>query len=79
MESEDDVSKKGSKLILSECSEWNRQTFYQTERNELVLSQLLCLEASEQRPRLGKCHEMGGSQEWKINNQVSDTVIVYSC
>lgn len=70
VESEDDVSVKGSKLVLSQCSEWNRQIFYQTDRNELVLSQLLCLEASEHQPRMGKCHEMGGSQEWKINNQM---------
>ncbi|XP_069172165.1 polypeptide N-acetylgalactosaminyltransferase 11 isoform X2 [Procambarus clarkii] len=70
VESEEDVSKKGSKLVLSKCSEWNRQIFYQTDRNELVLAQLLCLEASEHRPRMGKCHEMGASQEWRINNQM---------
>ncbi|XP_042211433.1 polypeptide N-acetylgalactosaminyltransferase 11-like isoform X2 [Homarus americanus] len=70
VESEEDVSVKGSKLVLSVCSEWNRQFFHQTDRNELVLSQLLCLQASEQQPRLRKCHEMGGTQEWKISNRM---------
>ncbi|XP_063613612.1 polypeptide N-acetylgalactosaminyltransferase 11-like [Penaeus indicus] len=70
IESEEDVSRKGSLLVLSKCSDWNRQIFHQTDRDELVLAQLLCLEASDNRPKIGKCHEMGGAQEWKISNQM---------
>lgn len=71
MESEEDVAHKGSRLILSKCAEeYNRQSFYHTDKNELVLAQLLCLEAMERRPRITKCHEMGGAQEWKISRQV---------
>ncbi|KAK7066078.1 hypothetical protein SK128_019191 [Halocaridina rubra] len=70
MESEDDVSKKGSRLVLADCVEWSRQTFYQTDRNEMVIGKLLCLEASDHFPHLGKCHEMGGTQEWKLSLQM---------
>ncbi|XP_064087973.1 polypeptide N-acetylgalactosaminyltransferase 11-like [Macrobrachium nipponense] len=70
IESEGDPSVKGSRLVLSECAEVDRQIFYQTDHNELVIAKLLCLEASERLPHLGKCHEMGGSQEWKISEQM---------
>jgi hypothetical protein len=45
--------------------------WYETDKHELVLGQMLCLEGSEKLPRLGKCHEMGGTQEWKHNGLVS--------
>ena len=71
MESEEHPSKKGSRLVLAECSEWERQIFHHTNRSELVLAQLLCLEATDHFPLIKKCHEMGGAQEWKLKNQVS--------
>ncbi|XP_050725170.1 polypeptide N-acetylgalactosaminyltransferase 35A-like isoform X2 [Eriocheir sinensis] len=71
MESEEDPSKKGTRLILAECVEWERQLFHQTDRNELVLAQLLCLEATDNLPLIRKCHEMGGAQEWRVKNQMS--------
>lgn len=45
--------------------------WYETDKNELVLGQMLCLEGNEKRPKLGKCHEMGGNQEWRHKGTVS--------
>jgi len=39
--------------------------WYETDKNELVLGQVLCMEGAEKIPKLGKCHEMGGSQDWR--------------
>lgn len=40
--------------------------WYETDRSELVLAQLLCLEAQNGKlPVINKCHENGGDQEWK--------------
>lgn len=39
--------------------------WYETAKHDLRLAQLLCLDAGEQFPRLSKCHEMGGSQDWR--------------
>lgn len=47
------------------------QIWYETDKHELVLGQMLCLEGSVKIPRLGKCHEMGGNQEWKYGGIVS--------
>lgn len=47
------------------------QMWYETDKSELVLSQLLCLEAADNFPRLYKCHEMGDNQEWKQRGHVS--------
>lgn len=54
----------------------NLQVWWETERHELVLAQLLCLDAStagDGGPRLAKCHEMGGSQEWQHHHEVNYT------
>ncbi|KAG0720702.1 Polypeptide N-acetylgalactosaminyltransferase 35A [Chionoecetes opilio] len=71
IESEEHPSKKGSRLVLAECAEWERQVFHQTKRSELVLAQLLCLEATDHFPLIKKCHEMGGTQEWKVKSQIA--------
>lgn len=65
IESEDDVTTKGSLLILQKCSSLKRQMWYETEKHDIRLAQLLCLDAGERYPRLSKCHEMGGSQDWR--------------
>lgn len=44
--------------------------WFETERKELVLGQMFCLEASDKKPKLGKCHEMGGDQEWHHKGDV---------
>nr|CAD7588790.1 unnamed protein product [Timema genevievae] len=47
--------------FVSQCP----QMWFETDKSELVLAQLLCLDANDQFPSLSKCHEMGGSQEWR--------------
>ncbi|XP_052865700.1 polypeptide N-acetylgalactosaminyltransferase 35A [Anopheles cruzii] len=68
-DSEKSLWKKGSALALQPCLRVKHQTWYETERSELVLGQLLCLDApssaTKGRPKLNKCHEMGGDQAWK--------------
>lgn len=47
---------------------------FETDKHELVLGQILCLEAtggsSTSPPVINKCHEMGGDQEWKHRKTV---------
>ncbi|XP_053975440.1 polypeptide N-acetylgalactosaminyltransferase 35A-like isoform X2 [Hylaeus anthracinus] len=64
VQSEKDIKTKGSKLILSSCLRIKSQMWYETDKKELVLGQMLCMEGAEKIPKLGKCHEMGGGQEW---------------
>lgn len=63
--SEKDYKAKGGLLTLKPCMRYKSQMWYETDRNELVLSQLLCLQSRHPKPFLYKCHEMGGDQEWK--------------
>ncbi|KAJ1525115.1 hypothetical protein ONE63_009957 [Megalurothrips usitatus] len=74
MASEKDVKTKGTRLILKTCMRSQNQMWYETDKNELVLSQLLCLEAADNYPRLYKCHEMGDNQEWKRRSRKSSPV-----
>lgn len=50
------------------------QIWYETDLHELVLAQLLCLDTgtASNKPKLSKCHELKGSQEWKHPNKVLD-------
>lgn len=56
--------KRNSNIILSPCLRVKSQVWYETDKHELVLGQILCLEASSASssspPVLNKCHEMGG-------------------
>lgn len=65
IQSAKDFKTKNSKLVLGTCIRTKAQMWYQTDKNELVLAQLLCLQADKPQPILYKCHEMGGDQEWK--------------
>ncbi|XP_011306982.1 polypeptide N-acetylgalactosaminyltransferase 35A [Fopius arisanus] len=65
VQSEKDIKTKGSRLILAPCLRIKSQMWYETDKNELVLGQMLCLDGSGKQPKLGKCHEMGGDQEWR--------------
>ena len=76
IESEEAPSSKGSKLVLSECATLPRQIFYKTDKNELILSKLLCLEASSRSPRIAKCHDMGGKQEWKMKDEIKVVFLI---
>ncbi|XP_053661491.1 polypeptide N-acetylgalactosaminyltransferase 35A [Anopheles marshallii] len=68
-DSEKSLWKKGSGLALQPCLRVKQQIWYETEKSELVLGQLLCLDApssaTKGQPKLNKCHEMGGDQAWK--------------
>lgn len=65
MQSSKDEKTKGAAVVLAPCLRTKKQMWYETDRNELVLAQLLCLDAGQPNVRLSKCHEMGGTQEWK--------------
>uniref|UniRef100_A0A182RI09 Polypeptide N-acetylgalactosaminyltransferase n=1 Tax=Anopheles funestus TaxID=62324 RepID=A0A182RI09_ANOFN len=69
LDSEKSLWKKGSGLALQPCLRVKQQMWYETEKSELVLGQLLCLDApssaTKGKPKLNKCHEMGGDQAWK--------------
>ncbi|XP_039280428.1 polypeptide N-acetylgalactosaminyltransferase 11 [Nilaparvata lugens] len=64
---EKDYKTKESLLILKSCIRAQSQIWFQTDKNELVLGKLLCLDVTSdgKRPKLSKCHEMGGTQDWK--------------
>ncbi|XP_037035328.1 polypeptide N-acetylgalactosaminyltransferase 35A [Bradysia coprophila] len=72
--------KRGSSLKLAPCLRVKNQMWYETDRFEFVLGQLLCLEASggssSSLPVINKCHEMGGDQEWK--HRKSDGSPIYN-
>ncbi|XP_043498120.1 polypeptide N-acetylgalactosaminyltransferase 35A isoform X1 [Polistes fuscatus] len=65
IQSERDIKTRGSKLILAPCLRIKSQMWYETAKNELILGQMLCMEGAGRVPKLGKCHEMGGNQEWR--------------
>ncbi|KAJ8973185.1 hypothetical protein NQ317_009126 [Molorchus minor] len=65
------VKTKGSGLVLKQCNKNKSQQWYETDKNELVLAQLLCLQSGKSAPILYKCHEMGGNQEWKHKGGVA--------
>lgn len=59
--------KRNSNIILSPCLRVKSQVWYETDKHELVLGQILCLEASSASssspPVINKCHEMGGKKQ----------------
>ena len=69
VESEGEPSQKGAGLKLGKCATHSkkRQRWSETEKHEFVLAELLCLDSSAgtDLPKLKKCHEMKGAQEWK--------------
>ncbi|KAK3923403.1 Polypeptide N-acetylgalactosaminyltransferase 35A [Frankliniella fusca] len=74
MASEKDVKTKNARLVLKTCLRSPNQMWYETDKSELVLAQLLCLEAADNYPRLYKCHEMGDNQEWKRRGRKSSPI-----
>ncbi|CAK1588228.1 unnamed protein product [Parnassius mnemosyne] len=66
VQSAKDIKSKGSGLVLANCIRTLNQVWFETDRHEFVLGRTLCLDATNNvSPVLGKCHELGGSQEWK--------------
>lgn len=72
--------KKGSTINLQTCMKSKNQIWYETEKSEIILDKLLCLEASLSSnyayPVVGKCHEMLGDQQWKHTS--SDSSPIYN-
>ena len=64
IESENEVTQKGSRLMLSKCLAIKRQVFSETEGKELRLSDILCLDTDSKFPFLSKCHGLASSQSW---------------
>ncbi|UYV67385.1 hypothetical protein LAZ67_5000439 [Cordylochernes scorpioides] len=66
LESEEEVTAKGSTFLLQRCVPIKRQIWHESTVHDLRLSNLLCLDGGDwARPRLSKCRENGGSQEWR--------------
>jgi len=65
------VPEKGAGLVLRSCNmrHGKHQVWHQTDKNELVLGKLLCLDSSNKfhEAKVKKCHELGGDQEWKYD------------
>eukprot|EP00095_Tigriopus_kingsejongensis_P011293 snap_masked-scaffold14_size734282-processed-gene-2.16 protein:Tk11293 transcript:snap_masked-scaffold14_size734282-processed-gene-2.16-mRNA-1 annotation:"polypeptide n-acetylgalactosaminyltransferase 35a" len=63
-----DPSAKKALLVLGPCLRNKEYMWYETDKQELILAQLLCLDADgkDRRPKLMKCHELRGYQEWKF-------------
>lgn len=64
--------KRGSSIELAQCIRVKNQMWYETDKFELILGQLLCLEAAlgSKLPVINKCHEMNGDQEWRHKKMV---------
>ncbi|XKL61571.1 hypothetical protein PGB90_008628 [Kerria lacca] len=69
--SEKDIKSKGSFLVLKSCLRAKNQVWYETDKNELVLGQILCLDAGtpSDKPKLSKCHELRGTQDWRHSHK----------
>lgn len=58
--------KKGSSLVLRKCEEGRHQIWHETDKSEIILDRLLCLEAAgDTQVIINKCHEMLGDQQWR--------------
>ncbi|KAL9925492.1 polypeptide N-acetylgalactosaminyltransferase 35A isoform 2-T2 [Glossina fuscipes fuscipes] len=58
--------KKGSPLVLRPCLREKNQIWYETDKSEIILDRLLCLEATgDTEVVINKCHEMLGDQQWR--------------
>ncbi|XP_065357976.1 polypeptide N-acetylgalactosaminyltransferase 35A [Calliphora vicina] len=58
--------KKGSSLVLQKCEQQKNQIWFETDKSEIVLDRLLCLEApGDTQVVINKCHEMLGDQQWR--------------
>ena len=68
---------KKSALVLGPCLRNKEYVWYETDKHELILAKLLCLDAEgkERKPRLMKCQELRGHQEWKFRSGTGQTAI----
>ncbi|CAG9558564.1 unnamed protein product [Danaus chrysippus] len=73
IQSAKDIKSKGSPLLLAGCSRILNQMWFETDRGELVLGRTLCLDATTS-PIIAKCHELGGTQEWKHKGSANSPI-----
>lgn len=77
VESLSKVPEKGASLVLRTCNvrHGKHQVWHQTDKLELVLGKLVCLDSSNKfrEAKVKKCHELGGDQEWKIGDEGQNT------
>ncbi|XP_030376905.1 polypeptide N-acetylgalactosaminyltransferase 35A [Scaptodrosophila lebanonensis] len=67
--------KKGSTLTLQPCRRTPNQLWYETEKSEIILDKLLCLEAAgDALVIINKCHEMLGDQQWRHTRNANSPV-----
>lgn len=68
--------KKGSPLTLQNCrTRAPNQMWYETEKSEIILDKLLCLEAAaDTLVVINKCHEMLGDQQWRHTRNANSPV-----
>lgn len=71
VQSDETVLTRGSLFSLQKCDPRNkRQMWFESDKHELRLGNMLCLDGdSKGIPRLKKCHEMGGSQDWRYSSR----------
>lgn len=75
IESENEPTARGTKLVLSKCTAIRRQLWSETDKLELRLADALCMDAESGTgsqntyPILNKCHELGNGQEWKYSDK----------
>lgn len=76
LQSQGGVTEKKSGIALGYClGKTKSQSWYKTDKSELVLAKLLCLDSTKKQPRLMKCHELGGTQEWKMREDGEKTAV----
>lgn len=68
--------RKGSPLTLQSCrTRAPNQMWYETEKSEIILDKLLCLEAAaDTLVVINKCHEMLGDQQWRHTRNANSPV-----
>lgn len=73
LSSDTELTYKSAKLLMKECSVGQRrQQWKMTEIGDIRLGPRTCLDCSQRRSDLvhmGKCHEMGGTQQWKTDGK----------
>lgn len=70
-ESEHEVTRRKGALVLNKCNAIKRQMWSETHSKQLLLAGLLCLDGNTNAPYLEKCHQLGGTQEWRHSSQVT--------
>jgi len=67
---------KNTGLVLAKCNtlKFKKQRWSLTEKNELLLAEMFCLDAISDIPKLAKCHEMKGTQEWKLSGETNAAI-----